>query len=129
MATLRHFAESEICLTEHQAIEILDMFNFKAAGITLTVTDREFAQALLVEALDASYQLGWIRQVFGTLYKPTLSVLSIIKKFILVAAQHWFVSNFNNRTSINLYQIIVDRLAVNFRSVWAMRLNDLPLTW
>ncbi len=62
MSTLRVFQESEIIFNEEEAREILIRFfpanRNEIMTASITVELRGFAQALLLEAIDASFSIG-----------------------------------------------------------------------
>ena len=91
---------------------------------------REFAQGLLLEAIDASYALGWVQIVFsvfeGIFYKqPTTSLKKVIKKFAKKAAKHWFkhVKNITDLSHIQIYEIVRIQLNQNFSTTMTLYLN------
>ncbi|RZF80556.1 hypothetical protein EXT46_11095 [Pseudoalteromonas sp. CO325X] len=132
---LRKFSPDELIFNEDETITILK-FIFKKEHTTiehLQITDpiREFAQALLVEAVDASYALGFVDILFRTVSKPSSGAKKVIIKFGSKALKHWFKhATANDLMSIKIYDRVVDQLAANFVRVLQMhaagiaKLND-----
>lgn len=94
---LKKFSADELILDESETRIVLQFFWPEAPTATriqesLTITDpvRELAQALLVEAIDASYQVGFIEAIFRATANPTSSTVKVIKSFGRRAASHWF---------------------------------------
>jgi len=131
-AHLQHFESSEILLDQQQAWDVLRFFwphtNVKPGS--LTQTDREFAQALLVEAVDASYAMGFVEAAFRSLAKLPKGLGAVLKSFAKRAAKQWFKhATQDDLADPEIYESVRARLALNFRSTWTMREQGLPLTW
>jgi hypothetical protein len=73
---------------------------------------RNFAQGLMVEALDASEAMGWIQVVFDSVTKTMMkkgerSVFDLYKKLIKKGGKHWFKHFLNKNLSeleIKIYE-------------------------
>jgi hypothetical protein len=129
MAELKHFTKNEIKLTQEQAWRILNFFWPGAVGVdpgALTEADRGFAQALLVEAIDASYNMGYAELVythfFGKVPTSFGAIKDIVKDFGKAAIKHWF----KHATGADLkdpkiYESVRASLARNQKSAWAIR--------
>jgi hypothetical protein len=93
--TLRTFADNELIFDEAETRVILKFF-FQADSQRIDSANidnrlRGFAQGLLVEAVDASYKLGYVKIIFDTvLFKPDLNLRKIIEKMAKKASRHWF---------------------------------------
>lgn len=93
---------------------------------SLVVDDRvrSFTQALLIEAIDASYSMGFVEGIFRASSNPTNGALKIIKEFGKRATKHWFKST---RTSdlqnVRIYESVRVELARSFRVVLLSHLN------
>jgi len=63
--SLRHFTPAEIVITRVEAGRILRFF-FPAQSIPPALTDEDisYAQALLVEAVDVSAEMGYVQVLF-----------------------------------------------------------------
>ena len=130
MTFLKHFPENEIYLDEMQASQVLNFFGFSTAGTSITTIDREFAQALLVEAIDASQQMWYVETLYKATSKPNSSVQSIIKSFAKKALTKWFKSKTASKVAnVEIYESVKKTLSWNFSSVWRMRQNGIEFTW
>ena len=93
---LKHFKPEELLFDKEQSFRILQYFAIEP-GITpaaFTDEDRSFAQALLVAAVDSSYQMGFVHAIFDVFYmKPAASVDDVsgmCKEFLEKAVENWF---------------------------------------
>jgi hypothetical protein len=92
--------------------------------------DREFAQALLVEALDASKKMSYVETLFRATAKPNTSVQGVIKAFAKKALTKWFKSKMNpNDTHTEIYETVRTTLSWTSSSVWRMRNQGLDMDW
>jgi hypothetical protein len=101
---------------------------------SLSDADRAFAQGLLVEAIDASYDMGFVEIIFRSFaYKvaPSFDQLKdLIKDFLKQAAEHWFKhATRQDLQNPAIYESVRSTLARNFRSVWAIRVATGELTY
>jgi hypothetical protein len=127
---LQHFKPDELLLTQMEAWQVLVWFfggNASALPGWLTDDDRAFAQALLVEAIDASADIGIIRRLWESTVMPPMTVRSLLTKIATTGAkilwdrlQHCSVEDF---AKAKIYKMVKDRLTVNFRSVWQIRID------
>jgi hypothetical protein len=128
MPDLRRFSPNEIYISKHEAWTILKFF---WPWMTLTendVTDADvnFAQGLLLEAIDASYQMGYVQIIFDTFYGKVpgsfTDVRSMVKSFVKKAAKHWF-KHLGTKTleSAEIYNSVRNTIANNFSSVMRIR--------
>lgn len=125
---LKKFKDSDLIFNDQETIEILKfIFKSKRDTVeTLTVDRdlREFAQGLLVEAVDASYALGFVEAAVRSLVRPRQGVRSIIKKFGKKASKHWFKhATASDLRNIEIYEIVRGQLAVNFARILRMHKN------
>jgi hypothetical protein len=125
---LLRFSSSELLLTQEQAWKILRFFwpDMNTPPNSLTVNDRSFAQALLIEAIDGSYNMGFVKLIFDYFFmKPPTSfgnIKDMVKIFVKAAMNHWF----KHATGANLkdpkiYESVRLTLARNFRTTWKIR--------
>nr|MDC2855734.1 hypothetical protein [Ningiella sp. W23] len=83
---LRKFSKDELLFDEKETRVVLK-FIFKPADHklidSLPINDRlkGFAQGLLVEAIDASYSVGYVKAIFESTANPTKGAMAIIKTF------------------------------------------------
>lgn len=108
---LKQFNDSELIFDDQETIEILKfIFKSKRDIVETMNVDRElreFAQGLLVEAIDASYAMGFIEALVRSLVSPRPGVRSIIKKFGKKASKHWFKhATAGDLRNIEIYEIV-----------------------
>lgn len=124
-ATLREFQFSEL-IFDTQETKLILGFIFKSKisivnSLTVDESLRSFAQALLLEAVDASYALGFIQALTGSLTTPTPTVRKIIKKFAQKSLKHWFKhATSNHLLDIKIYEIVRRDLEWSFGRVFLM---------
>ena len=76
---------------------------------------REFAQALLVEAIDASYAIGYVHGLFRSVKNPVKGALKIMKTFGKEASQHWFKhASVHDLQNAQIYNFVKDEVARRF---------------
>lgn len=128
LVTLRNFSERELLFDDAETKEILIFFfrqrRERINTATITAEVRSFSQALLVEAIDATYALGYIEIVWRTAYNPGSGMLKVLAKIGRKAAKDWF----KHATQKDLLKAKVssrvrDQLARSFSSVFAMMLD------
>lgn len=125
---LRKFSSSEIVLTQDAAWRVLRFFwpDLSTSPGALTMEDRAFAQGLLVEAIDASYQMGFVEQLFKSFYMKVPdsyeSIREMVKSFGKAALKHWFKhATGADLADPQIYESVRSRIAINFRSIWKIR--------
>ncbi|TBU74351.1 hypothetical protein DNK06_19490 [Pseudomonas daroniae] len=120
--TLRTFSAEELLLGEEETRQVLKFF-FKAEhtfidGLTMSDNARGFAQGLLVEAIDASYAMGYVEAMFRSAANPNQGPVKVIKAFGKKAARHWFKhASSNDLMNVKVYESVVSTIARNFRSI------------
>jgi hypothetical protein len=122
---LRRFTANEVRLDNQKAFDVLRFFFQHNTSINIsqiTIEDRAFAQALLVEAVDASFQMGFIESIFTNAMSLSPSVKDIIKDLLRYAAQSWFRhATGQDISDPKIYESVRVTLVRNFRTVWSMR--------
>lgn len=92
--TLRNFSEHELIFDEAETKAILKFFfqhhRQRIDAATVTTGLRNFAQGLLVEAVDATYALGYVEILLATFYNPGGGMKKALTKAGRKAARHWF---------------------------------------
>jgi len=125
MPYLKRFKDDELVLSADNAFTVLRFFwpgtNVKPGA--LNVEDRKFAQALLLEAIEASYAMGYVEALFRSVAKIPKGLGAVIKSFAKGAVKHWFrhATRKGLMDDPKIYEIVRQRLALNFKSVWAIR--------
>jgi hypothetical protein len=135
-AELRRFAPDELYLNQEQAWRVIRFFwpETDIAPGSLSDNDRQFAQGLLIEAIDSSYQMGFVEIIFRTFaYKvaPSFDQLKdMVKSFVKKAAKHWFRhATGKDLQDPQIYESIRKTIARNFRTVWVLRMQTGELTY
>ena len=125
---LRQFSRQEIKINQESAYRILRFFfpDMTLKPNELTQDDIAFAQALLVEAIDSSYHLGFVEHLFDAFYMKVpinfTSIKDMVKNFAKTEARHW-VKHATQKDLENplIYENVRLALAQNFRSAWKVR--------
>jgi hypothetical protein len=130
---LRRFSPQELQLDVDETRNTLKFFWPEKAGeidqLQINDADREFAQGLLVEAIDASYPMGIMEQVYRRFFlRVPTSFKSIAKsavKIALYAIRQRWLRRTQSLTSdqVKIYENVRVTLARNFRSVFEIRLQ------
>lgn len=119
---LRKFKPEELIFNENETKEVLKFFypNQSAFIEQAVINDsvRGFSQALMVEAVDASYALGFIKIVYDVFYmKPPTNFRKVLTKFGRKAAPHWFKhATATDMINAKIYDAVKNTIARNFRS-------------
>lgn len=118
---LRTFSADELYLDEDETRIILKFFfpNDEALIDGLVINDkaRAFAQGLLVEAIDASYSLGFVQILSRIIGNPTKSPIKIIQSFTRKAAKHWFKhAKGCDLVNVRIYDRVRDQISIKFRN-------------
>lgn len=132
---LRHFSKDEIKISREQASRILRFF-FPDQSVSPNETDEDvaFAQALLLEAIDKSNDEGYIEILFRQLYGKVPTDFSFIKdvakEFCKRALKNWFKhATGKDLEDPEIYENVRATIRLNFRSVWAIRVQGGDLTY
>lgn len=119
---LRTFRIHELLLNKEETRTVLP-FIFEpgdhGAIDALTISDsvRGFAQALLVEAIDASYAVGFVEALTRSAANPTEGAIDILKRFGRLAASHWFVhAGTSDLQDVRVYEFVRLEIARRFRT-------------
>ncbi len=100
----------------------------------LSDEDISFAQALLIEAVDSSREMGYVQILFEkAAYKvPTdfSFIQDLAKELCKRAVQNWFRhATRKDLSDPQIYEMVLNTLRRNFRSVWAIRVQTGELTY
>jgi hypothetical protein len=116
---LRNFKTSELIFDENETEDILKFF-FKhdqgfIDGITIDDRIRDFAQAILIEAIDASYAIGYVKIIFDIFYmQPPKPIKKILIKLAKKASMHWFKhARATDLHNIKIYEMVRSKVADN----------------
>ncbi len=125
--SLKKFAPSEIVLTPMEAWQVLVFFFGGNAGALpgwLTDNDRSFAQALLIEAVDASHRMSWIQTLWSSTANPSASIQSVLRKLAQKAVRDWLTNcKPTDLKNAKIYTMVKDQLTRNWRSAWQIRIE------
>ncbi len=120
---LRQFSTEELLFDEEETRTVLK-FIFKPTDHdlidSLPMTDylRGFAQGLLVEAIDASYAVGYVRGLFISVTNPVKGGLKILKSFGKKASQNWFKhASVHDLQNVKVYNFVLNFIAEKFRDI------------
>ncbi|MDN3518507.1 hypothetical protein QWY84_12870 [Aquisalimonas lutea] len=94
---LLHFPEQQLLLSDEEAKAILMFFfegrdfQYRLETVSLELVHRELAQALLVEAIDGTYEKGFVDDLFMSVATGFHGgVKRIVQKFAKKALNRWF---------------------------------------
>lgn len=133
---LRKFTPGEVFVTGQNAHSILRFFSIEPGILpqAMTVADRAFAQALLVEAIDASYEMGYaeaiFRSVFGKTPASLIGIAGILATLTIHSAANWFQhASASDLKDPQIYESVRVVIARNWATVWRIRLATGQLTY
>jgi hypothetical protein len=132
---LKHFQKNQIIISKNDARSVLIFFfgNKVPPAEQITDDDVAFAQALLLEAIDKSYAMGYVNAIFDVFYMkvPTPdSFKDMIKEFAKNAAKNWFDHATGKDVSDpKIYNNVRLMINSNFGSVWQIRMGGGGLTF
>nr|WP_275113910.1 hypothetical protein [Psychromonas antarctica] len=117
---MKKFNLDELLFNEEETVLILK-FIFKRNHSLIdriAVNDalREFAQGLLLTAVDQSYGLGFVDSLLNALLSnPRAGIKKILIKFGKKAMKHWFKhATVKDLTKIQIYDRVCDSIEYNF---------------
>ncbi len=125
---LRKFKKEELIFDNEETVIILK-FIFKNKhglidGLEINDRIREFAQGLLLEAVDASYALGFVAALFGGVFNPGIAAKKVFMKFSRKALKHWFKhATAKDLMTIKIYDIVRGQLESSFSKILVMHPN------
>jgi hypothetical protein len=136
---LRQFKPDEVVLDDAESLAVLRFFwpekERHLQAMTVTLADRAFAQALMVEAADTSLTMGLMEEVYRRFFgRVPSSFRSIAKSMlkILRKAVHnrWLRSSKEfDAAKVKIYENVRATLARSFRSVLEVRLQTGELVY
>lgn len=134
-AQLQHFSGSELRLDMVQTRLVLKFFfpDTDIDHVNITDEDRSFAQALLIEAINASSHMGYAEIFFDHLYKPPADfgyIKDLAKDLVKYGLLQWFRhATGKDLQDPKIYLSVRNQIALNFRSTWRIRLETGELTY
>jgi hypothetical protein len=118
---LINFNPSDLVFDEEETKEILKFF-FKTDlafidSIAIDDRIRNFAQGILIEAIDASYAIGYIKIVFDVFYlQPPKPMRKVFTKLGRKVAMYWFKhARATDLLNIKIYEMVRSKIAEGFR--------------
>jgi len=129
---LRNFKADELIFDEAETKSILKFFfhNLGSRIDTAQITNeiKSFAQALLIEAIDATYSLGYIKIVWQSSYNPGQDIKIILRKIAVKSVKHWFKhATQKDLLTAKISLIVRDKLANHFCAMLAAMLDGVAL--
>jgi hypothetical protein len=136
MVALRHFSPAEVVITREQAARILRFF-FPGQPPTpseLTNEDISYAQALLIEAVDASTEMGYVQILYDKAFMKVPTDLSFIKDIakalVKQAGKNWFRhATGKDLSDPTIYEAIRKTISWKQGSTWQIRMQTGELTY
>jgi len=114
---LRKFTPEELLFDEEETRTVLkfifaETHHKDIDSLPMDDRLREFAQALLVEAIDASHAIGYVHGLFISVKNPAKGALKILKTFGKKAKQNWFKhASVHDLQNAKVYNFVLDALA------------------
>jgi DNA-binding protein Fis len=130
--TLRDFATIELIFDIDETRAILGFFFASKAAVvgSMVVSDqvRSFAQALLLEAVDASYSLGYVEALTSSVSRPNATLTKMLKKFGKKALKHWFKhARQKDLSDIKIYEVVRKDIEWSFGRVFLMHADGIAM--
>ncbi|MDP2574419.1 hypothetical protein Q8W40_19665 [Vibrio penaeicida] len=127
---LKKFKPSELNFNDAETKEILIFFfpssqsKIKQAPMDLKL--KEFAQGLLLEAIDASYKIGFVQGLWEATINPREPLRKVISKLIQNTASHMFHhATTKDLRDVKVYDFVVKTLSLKFKSTLELHLNGI----
>ena len=134
--TPRHYTEYQVQITRTQASAILEFFfeNMKFPVGIITFNDGEFAQALLVSAVDSTYILSWTEKMMSVAMKPPNTVMAAGASLALAMAVSGYdffqYATTKDLKKMKIYKMVRDALASGYKAAAINRLaSGAPFSW
>ncbi len=132
--TPAHYDEYHIVINQREAGAILGFF-FPSIPITpITTRDREFAQALLISAVDSTYLLSWTERMMDVAMKPPASFAGAAFSLTWGLAQAGYTffkyATAKDLKDMKIYKMVRDALASGFKAAaYARSAAGTPFAW
>ena len=127
--TLRNFSEAELIFDEQETKAILRFFFQgmlnRIETLEVTTEIRNLAQGMLVEAVDATYAMGWIELTFKWVTHPSSEMKKALQKLARQALRYWFSHLKDNQSLLEakIYDSIRADLGRAFGRVFGIMLE------
>jgi len=126
MAKLKHPKRIVLSKSEAHAVLTWLLGRTSIKATDFTKEDCGFAQALLVEMLDASFKIGFIEALFRAAAKTPSGPIKVIKGFLKGAGKN--LVRYKDKEDLKemikkpvIYKVVQSRMASLSRSVWKIR--------
>lgn len=128
---VRSFSDDELVLDERQTRAVLGFFypamQVRLKGAVIARELRHLAQAMLVEAVDASLAMSWVEQVCRAAAPQDRNIAEGLLVLDLCGSRGWFRHlKAQNLSDVRIYQAVRERLAASFDA--AIRAMLKPIT-
>ncbi len=126
--TPAHYDEWHIVINRREASAILEFFfqYMKFPVSLITTTDREFAQALLISAVDSTYLLSWTEKMISVAMKPPASFAGAALSLSWAVATAGFTffqyATAKDLKDMKIYKMVRDALASGYKAAAINRL-------
>ena len=136
-SNLQIFEEHELLYTKQQAWQVLVFFfggNAKSTPIWMGNTERSFAQTLMIQALEMSAGMTWIRRIFTNMVAPSATITSLASKTVNEGAKSgWFsfigLRFLQGQKTPVIYKSIVNSIYWKQSKIWDLRVQDLKFIY
>lgn len=130
---LQKFDVHELKFNEEETKEIL-LFIFSGTekslidNIVIDNRVRGFAQALLIEAVDASFKIGFIQSLWESTVNPTLPIKKVIQKVAKGFATHYFKhATKSDLRQIKIYEFVINALRIKHKTRLHQFINGIAM--
>lgn len=126
MGLLSQYRTMGIVISQRDAYDILRLYFGSPMPPIRAIddNDRRFAQALVVEAAEATAQIGMLEALWRTASSPTVKPMGVLK-----TAAKSVLKYLNRPTSVQdavdspKYEMVMNSIAYKCRSIWAIRIQ------
>ncbi len=122
-------------INQREAAAILKFFfNMAFTPGMMTTNDREFAQALLISAVDSTYLLSWTEKMLSAAMKPPASFAGAAVSLTWAVATAGFTffqyATADDLEDMRIYKMVRDALASGYKAAAIDRLSSgNPFAW
>lgn len=127
---LSRFADSEVVLSPEDGYATIRFF-FGQCTLPpqqLTLGDRKFAQALLVEGVNATYEMKYVEIIFDNFFlrvPPDFQNLpKLLEKVVKASAKNWWThATEEDLRNPKIYETVRRQIQQGFASTWENRVQ------